>query len=126
MPGLTMVGGDSEKGKFLGFRLKSRPVNGSSSTGNIGYNADTEYLSGDTFQKACRVRIIAFTGASNDHQNINVQLSGVGELISAWDNDKRSLRYVNNVYNISPGQYLTVNNSGNYSGVSGYIAYLED
>ncbi|WP_300368354.1 hypothetical protein [uncultured Subdoligranulum sp.] len=123
MPGLAAASENVNKERFLGFRIISRPIGGSN---DISYFLDPDYFSGNTFRRNCKVRIIAFAGASNDHQNINVQLSGVGELVNAWDYDKRYLKYTNNVYEVSSGQYLTVNNSGNYSGISGYVVYLAE
>lgn len=119
MPGLMNAGGDSKKGKFLGFGVA---VN---NEGNIYYDVGSKFYSGRTFKKSCRVHVVAFTWASNDHQNVNVQLSGVGELISAWDYDLKYLRYVHNVYNVSPGQTFTCNASGNYYGVSGFVTWIE-
>ena len=123
MPGLLSAGGKLDKGKFLGFRIISRPISGNN---NITFFKDPEYFVNDTFIKSCNVRIIAFAGVSNDKQNVNVYLSGVGELVSAYEYADRYLKYVNKSYSVSPGQYLTVNNSGNYSGVSGYIVYLDN
>lgn len=117
--GLMYPGGSGKKGKFLGFRIA---VN---SNGSTGFNNDTDFLSGDTFMKACRVHILAFTWASNDHQQVYVSLSGVGQLISAFDTNLTYLRYTHNVYDISAGQYLSVAASGNYQGVSGYVAWLD-
>lgn len=123
MSGLMGAGGGLDKGKFLGFRIISRPISGNN---NISFFKDPEYFSNDKFNKPCKVRIIAFAGVSNDKQNVNVYLSGVGELVNAYEYADRYLKYVNNSYSVSSGQRLTVNNSGNYAGVSGYIVYLDE
>lgn len=119
MVGLMYPGGDSKKGKFLGFGVA---VN---NNGNIYYDVGSEFYSGRTFKKSCRVHVYAFTYASNDHQNINVQLSGVGTIISAWDNGLQYLRGVHNTYNVTSGQVLTCNASGNYQGYSGFVVWID-
>ena len=65
-----------------------------------------------------------FTWASNDHQNVNVQLTGVGELISAYDYNLKYFRTVDRDVTVQPGWTMITNASGYYNGVSGYVVYL--
>ena len=119
MAGLMYPGGDSKKGRFLGFGLAMI------GQGPIYYDTGTKFYSGRVYRKSCRVHVLAFTWASDDHQNVNVNLSGVGQLISAYDNNLKYLRYVHNVYNVTSGQTLTLNASGNYSGISGFVTWID-
>ena len=94
------------------------------SGGAIRRTINSQYISNGVFQKSCNVRIIAFTWASNDHQNVNVQLTGVGELISAYDNNLKYFRTVDRDVTVQPGWTMIANASGYYNGVSGYVVYL--
>ena len=94
------------------------------SGGKLRKTINSQYISNGVFQKSCNVRIIAFTWASNDHQDVNVQLTGVGELISAYDNDLKYFRSVERDVTAQPGWKFIANASGNYQGVSGYVVYL--
>lgn len=108
------------KGKFLGYM--EAIVN----KGTQYYDSGSEYFSGKTFRKSCTVRIIGHTwsSAGTGMTGINVNLSGVGNLVDAGPSG--NLRTVNNVYSVSPGQTLTANASAYYAGSSGYVVYLEE
>ena len=92
--------------------------------GTIRRTINSQYISNGIFQKSCNVRIIAFTWASNDRQNVNVQLTGVGELISAYDYNLKYFRTVDRDVTVQPGWTMITNASGYYNGVSGYVVYL--
>lgn len=108
------------KGKFLGYM--EAIVN----KGTQYYDSGSEYFSGKTFRKSCTVRIIGHTwsSAGTGMTGINVNLSGVGNLVDAGPSG--NLRTVNNVYSVSPGQTLIANASAYYAGSSGYVVYLEE
>ena len=95
------------------------------SGGKLRKTINSQYINNGVFQKSCNVRIIAFTWASNDHQDVNVQLTGVGELISAYDNDLKYFRSVERDVTAQPGWTFIANASGYYQGVSGYVVYLQ-
>ena len=118
MMGLMSVGGGTAKGKFLGGGVS---VVGN---GSITHVEDSEYMSAGTFLKKCRVKILAYTWASNDHQNVYVELSGYGQLISAYDNDLKYLRKVVVERDVDIGTTITAVARGNSSGVSGYSVWL--
>ena len=94
------------------------------SGGTIRRTINSQYIINGVFQKSCNVRIIAFSWASNDHQNVNVILNGFGELINAYDINLKYFRTADRDVTVQPGWTIITNASGNYDGVSGYVVYL--
>lgn len=120
MAGLMNAGGDSKKGKFLGYQEAIVDK------GSQRYDSNSKFFHNSTFLKKCKVRIIAHTysDAGTGMGGINVTLSGVGSIIDAYSTGH--LKTLNNVYSVSEGQTLTANASAPYKGAAGYVVFLEE